>query len=291
MQANELSEQKKHFEYTTTEAASLVRGIVSQINATVRSALLGYYETGRNLCLIRRIVGYGEFTKWLKSAEWEYSARAAYQFITIYERSLELGIQIEWFGTLLMISPSELLEILPRHKESTAMKLVEILKAGKKVDKEVFQEINPVIKHQKKPAEELSNQGLRFDSQVSIYTWKGLRFRSNPEVKIAIAFEQQADVAIWPNCRGRLNTPEGRRNLEPDFLVCYKGKLGILEVDGPFHTPERRVEEQERERHFRNCGIRVIERFDYKRCEKEPEQVVEEFLLIMRKMYSELFLS
>ncbi|MBD2415318.1 DUF3102 domain-containing protein [Nostoc calcicola FACHB-3891] len=290
MQANKSSEQNLHFEYTNTQAASLVRGIVREINARVRLALVGYYESGRDLCQIRRIVGYGKFTRWLKSSEWEYSARAAYKFITIYERSVELGIQMEWFGTLLMISGSELLEILTPEKQATAVKLVELLKAGKKVNREVLRQINPVLKHQKKPGEELSNQALTFDSQVSIYTWKGLRFRSNPEVKIAIAFEQQADVAIWPNCRGRLNTPEGRRNLEPDFLVCYKGKLGILEVDGPFHTPERRVEEQERERYFRNCGIRVIERFDYKRCEKEPLAVVEEFLLIMRKMYSELFI-
>ncbi|MEA5569145.1 hypothetical protein [Anabaena sp. UHCC 0399] len=74
-------------------------------------------------------------------------------------------------------------------------------------------------------------------------------------------------------------------NLEPDFLICYQGNWGILEVDGPFHTPQRRVEEQERERYFRHHCIRVVERFDAQRCEQEPTQVVEEFLQIMNKMY------
>ena len=54
----------------------------------------------------------------------------------------------------------------------------------------------------------------------------------------------------------------------------------MLEVDGFCHTPERRVEEQERERYFERNGVRLY-RFDSKKCEKEPDKVVDEFLELL----------
>ncbi|MEH2395571.1 MAG: hypothetical protein V7K21_29260 [Nostoc sp.] len=61
-----------------------------------------------------------------------------------------------------------------------------------------------------------------------------------------------------------------------DFLVCYHGKWGLLEVDGLYHTPLTRVDEQGRERFFQHYGIRVIQRFDAKSCEDKPYEVVKE---------------
>jgi Protein of unknown function (DUF3102) len=285
MQAKKPLEANLHFEYATAEVASLVRGIANRIGIRVSSMLLANYESGRDLYEIRTYLGYGEFTNWLSSSEWEYSPRTAYKFLFLYERSLELEIQTEWFGNQLLVSPSQLQYILRRGRESLARKVVEILKAGGKVDKEVIERINPIFKALPQVTLGISNPRIVYGPNGPIYTWNGLRFRSNSEVKIAVALEHRDNLAFWPNCKGRLSTPSGKQNLEADFLVCYKGKLGILEVDGPFHTSCRRVEEQERERLFRNHGIRVIERFDSSRCDKEPFLVVEEFLLIMEKMY------
>jgi hypothetical protein len=278
-------EIKSSFEYPSLETAALVRSIVSSINKRVKEALLACYQNGQDLCEIRSFLGYGGFTRWLSSSEWEYSPRMAYRFITIYKRSQKLGLLPEWFGDQLLISSTDLGYILAPSKESAALKIVEILKAGEKVNKEVFQQIKSGLPYRITSCTIVNNYPSKFHQNLTTYNWNGLRFRSKAEVEIAAVLEQQSELAFWPNCRGRLNTPEGRRNLEPDFLICYSGRLGILEVDGPFHTPERRVEEQERERLFRNYGIRVIERFDYKRCMIEPEQVVEEFLQIMQKMY------
>ncbi|MBD2207826.1 pentapeptide repeat-containing protein [Calothrix sp. FACHB-1219] len=133
----------------------------------------------------------------------------------------------------------------------------------------------------------VNNQGIPFDINSKIYTWKTLRFRSKVEIKIAEALDQTG-VLFLPNCLARLNdprTPQGRGNKEADFLICHQGKWGILEVDGPYHKPERRVDEQERERLFRHYGIRVIERFDSSRCQKQPQEVVREFLQILEKMH------
>ena len=121
----------------------------------------------------------------------------------------------------------------------------------------------------------INNQGVQ-RSDSTIHTWENLRFRSKTEIKIAEALDRTG-VLFVPNSLARLTTPKGRENKEADFLICYNGKWGILEVDGPYHTAERRVEEQERERIFKKNGIKVVERFDAERCYNYPDEVVQEF--------------
>ncbi len=127
---------------------------------------------------------------------------------------------------------------------------------------------------------EASNQALDGDS---LRIWENLRFRSECEVKIAQALDK-VGVLFFPNCKGRLDTLEGRRNKEPDFLIFYEGKWGILEVDGePWHPPSRTTQDHERDRLFKKYGIRV-EHFDASRCTEQAELVVREFLDILRRI-------
>ena len=129
------------------------------------------------------------------------------------------------------------------------------------------------------------NQGVRFIPKMRIINWNGLRFRSNSEVKFAQALDKKG-LLYYPNAIARLNVQENRQNKESDFLICAptpKGfRWGIVEIDGPFHTPEKRATEQERERVFEHSGVRVY-RFDSKRCDKNPDAVVEEFLELLSK--------
>ncbi|MDB9489954.1 DUF559 domain-containing protein [Dolichospermum circinale CS-534/05] len=131
----------------------------------------------------------------------------------------------------------------------------------------------------------INNQGVQFYSNSTIHTWERLRFRSKTEIKIAEALDRTG-VLFVPNSLARLTTPKGRENKEADFLICYKGKWGVLEVDGPYHTAERRVEEQERERIFKINGIKVVERFDAQRCYNNPDEVVQEFFKMIEIGYS-----
>ena len=130
-----------------------------------------------------------------------------------------------------------------------------------------------------------NNQGVQFYANSTIHTWENLRFRSKTEIKIAEALDRTG-VLFVPNSLARLTTPKGRENKEADFLICYNGKWGVLEVDGPYHTAERRVEEQERERIFKNNGIKVVERFDSERCYNNPDEVVQEFFKMIEIGYS-----
>lgn len=115
----------------------------------------------------------------------------------------------------------------------------------------------------------------------NIRTWRNLRFRSQSEIKIAESLDR-VGVFFLPNCIGRLGDLTDRKNREADFLVCHKGKWGILEVDGePFHPPSRTVQDHDRDRLFRVHGIKVVEHFDANRCYNNPDEVVQEFLRIL----------
>ncbi|MBD0302299.1 MAG: DUF3102 domain-containing protein, partial [Tolypothrix sp. T3-bin4] len=190
MQYSESLEENLQFEYTSTQTALVVRGLLDEIKVNLYSAILGYYHSGRLLWEIREHLGYGQFTKWLNTSEWEYSPATAYKCLLVYKRSQELGIKTEWFGTQLIISLSQLVEILPPKKERIIVQLVEILKTGKKVDKEVISSITSATQPRLKPVDTPTNQKAVFGSNEPNHQWSGLRFRSNPEVEIAKALEQ-----------------------------------------------------------------------------------------------------
>jgi len=129
---------------------------------------------------------------------------------------------------------------------------------------------------------EVHNQGIDINNRVTII-WKNLRFRSESEKRVAEALER-ANVLFLPNCLARLSTSEGRKNKEPDFVICDNGKWGILEVDGePFHPPSRTTEDHKRDRDFLAYGIRVVQHYDATECYQQPDKVVENFLNLLRK--------
>lgn len=131
----------------------------------------------------------------------------------------------------------------------------------------------------------ISNQASGADTN---HLWQGFKFRSATEIKIAEALDR-AGVLFFPLAKARVVTPNGRMNVEPDFVICHEGRWGILEVDGePFHPPERSAIEHDRDRLFRRHGVVCVERFDSKKCYANPDRTVEEFLLLMEKAYRRL---
>jgi hypothetical protein len=131
--------------------------------------------------------------------------------------------------------------------------------------------------------ERVTNQGLQFAPQRPVLTWNGLRFRSGAEVRIAEALErvERPPVLYLPNCMARLGFSQ-RQNREADFLICHKGKWGILEVDGPLsHPASRKVDDDERARLFKAHGIRLVEHFDAGDCLEDADGVVRGFLYLL----------
>jgi len=62
-------------------------------------------------------------------------------------------------------------------------------------------------------------------------------------------------IAIFPLPNGRI----AQRTWEPDFLVVYKGRAGILEIDGPHHNA-RRALDVTREHLMHDSGIAYVDR-------------------------------
>jgi len=119
-------------------------------------------------------------------------------------------------------------------------------------------------------------------SPVRCQSWNGLWFRSGTERTVAEALDR-ANVLFAPNASVRLGiTQDHRDNLEPDFLVIADGKVGVLEVDGPWHTPATAHVEHERDRRFQEHGIAVVQRFGAKECLDVPDDVVTRFLRLLR---------
>jgi hypothetical protein len=119
-----------------------------------------------------------------------------------------------------------------------------------------------------------------------IFVWNGLLFRSQAELNVAQALDQE-EVLYFPNARARRHRQGGRVNYEPDFLVFnrigWKG-IGILEVDGPQHR-WRGEEDHKRDRLFKAYGIRVVERFPDTECREKPALVVQQFLFLLQEAY------
>jgi len=109
--------------------------------------------------------------------------------------------------------------------------------------------------------------------------WKGLIFRSNSEIKIAKTLDHRG-IFFIPPTRVRMSAgKDERQSRELDFVICYNGKWGVLEVDGPFH--DRKLD-AERDKLLRSHGIKNIQRFPSERCYQTPHEVIDEFIRDLR---------
>lgn len=86
---------------------------------------------------------------------------------------------------------------------------------------------------------------------------------------------REETIAIFPLPNGRI----AGRTWEPDFLVAYKGRVGILEIDGPHHNA-RRALDVTREHLMHDSGIAYIDRVPVEALENraEIERVIDRFL-------------
>jgi hypothetical protein len=122
----------------------------------------------------------------------------------------------------------------------------------------------------------VTNQALfDFDDSQKLQKYE-LNFRSKTEIKIYESLLSRG-LFILPLPIAVMGDNAIKR--EPDFVVAYDGKIGVLEIHGEkWHPPETYAKESERRRQMRSLGINVYEVFDSKRCWNDPEGVVEEFL-------------
>jgi hypothetical protein len=110
-----------------------------------------------------------------------------------------------------------------------------------------------------------------------------LAFTNDGELRVYRLLKQRQEsvlapeetIAIFPLPNGRI----AQRTWEPDFLVTYKGRAGILEIDGPHHNA-RRALDLTREHLMHDSGIAYVDRVPVEALEnkEELERVVDRFL-------------
>lgn len=111
--------------------------------------------------------------------------------------------------------------------------------------------------------------------------YQGLRFNSPPEIEVAKALDALG-VMYFANCIVRVGKPTNRLNRIPDFLICHKGKWGILEIDGKTYHTGRATDDYDRARLIeQHGGISYFTRYDAMRCQNDAKNVISEFLKIL----------
>lgn len=121
-----------------------------------------------------------------------------------------------------------------------------------------------------------NNQAIfNFNDSTKI-SFQGLNFRSKTEIKVYEALLKKG-LLVMPLPVVVMGVNEKYK--EPDFVICYKGKIGVLEIHGePYHPPETAAKEHERRREFTKLGVSVYEIFDSERCWQNPDSVVDDFI-------------
>jgi hypothetical protein len=121
-----------------------------------------------------------------------------------------------------------------------------------------------------------TNQGRTYGSS-KVITHNGFNYRTPAEVAIAKVLEQSEEVLFFPNCAAL----SGKVQKEPDFLIFYKRRTGILEVDGVSHVG-RAADDSLRDSYFQRQGI-FIKHYPHEKCLSDPTWVARDFLNLLVK--------
>jgi len=127
-----------------------------------------------------------------------------------------------------------------------------------------------------------NNQALFDFKDNEKISFQGLNFRSKAEIKIYEALLKKG-LLVMPLPVMVMGVKEKYK--EPDFVVCYNGRIGILDVQGKqFHPPEVAATEHEKRREFIRLGVSLYEIFDARRCYQDPDGVVDDFIQAFQQL-------
>jgi hypothetical protein len=105
-----------------------------------------------------------------------------------------------------------------------------------------------------------------------------LKFRSPQEIAIYDELKKR-DLLFFPNAAAVLGGANPKKR-EPDFLICNKGKWGVLEVMGDAYH-HNAAKDHDRARLFKEHGVHCVEFFTAAECMSRPESVVDKFLSVL----------
>lgn len=171
---------------------------------------------------------------------------------------------------------------------------IEFIDYGKKVENPVSFRIKllEVDENWKKAirtlilGEGIVNQGeitsLMFaKNQKTPYEYNEMKFASQSEIRIAQELESQKVLFFPLPLAVRAETGKFfEDHREVDFLICENGLWGILEVS---YHPDRFEKDSEKDKWFKKSGILCVEHYSAEKCYNSSQEVVNEFLSVLRK--------
>lgn len=195
----------------------------------------------------------------------------------------------EGYQIVLVVEP----RLYPRYDEAaltsikTAMNLV-LSPAGKDIDEfHVRPEIPRLatgwreqVKADNGPKP--SNQGRKPRLEPRHWVEDQLHFTNQYELELyhvlkkrQAALRDSETIGIMPLGGMRVR----RRVLEPDFLITYRGRVAVIELDGPHHR-DRASADHSRDRQLRHAGVSFVERLNVEEVNtlNEVEKFVDDFL-------------
>ncbi len=120
---------------------------------------------------------------------------------------------------------------------------------------------------------DVTNQGTLVPLPPKHPVMDGLSFRDHAEVMVYKALRHlqsespsNATIGIMPNCAIRVKD----FTWEPDFVVTYQGRVGVIEVDGGTHL-RKRASDASREVLLQKAGVILVRRIDAVDAEKPSD--------------------
>ncbi|MEU9289357.1 DUF559 domain-containing protein [Streptomyces sp. NPDC048275] len=114
---------------------------------------------------------------------------------------------------------------------------------------------------------------LHFTNQCELELYQVLKKRQ-------AALPDNETIGIMPLGGMRVR----RRVLEPDFLITYRGRVAVIELDGPHHR-DRASADHSRDRQLRHAGVAFVERLNVEEVNTlhEVEKFVDDFLAQLKR--------
>lgn len=115
------------------------------------------------------------------------------------------------------------------------------------------------------------DDGLTFTNEGELTVYRALR-------KIQETLPGDDTIGIFPLAGGRLP----KRTWEPDFLVTYKKRAGVIEIDGPHHNV-RRALDATRDHLWLDAGVAFVDRIPVEAL-SDPKELEASLRKFLRRM-------
>ncbi|WP_246144923.1 hypothetical protein [Actinacidiphila oryziradicis] len=157
------------------------------------------------------------------------------------------------------------------------------------VVREVIPEVGPNWRDLLREAAEgkrPTNQARRLRTAEKRWVEDHLSFTNAGELRVYQALKhiqekilpREETIGIFPLSNGRVSG----RTWEPDVIVTYKGRVGVLEIDGPHHNA-RKALDTTREHLLRDAGVAFVDRVPVEALE-DPQELLSVLRRFLRRL-------